>query len=151
MRRSALALLAALLSGSAVHAQNAYVDCPTILPHDAFLHRGGKLALLKLPAVPNTVCASTGFFDDSLPSKTRFEKRCDGSVAFHAVIRTDGSVRTAGVAHIERAGIAPVLHDRALEIRFAPPRLQGAPVCIRLDVSWDSAVPGKFNLPDGLR
>jgi hypothetical protein len=151
MRKIAPFLMCLALGCGAARAQNAYVDCPAILPHDAYLHQGGKLALLKLPDVPQKVCASVGFYDDALPTKTRFENRCDGAVQFHLVVRPDGSVRGAGVARIERAGIAPVLRDRALAIRFAPPLLGKEPVCVRLDAWWDSASPGKLHLPDDLR
>lgn len=151
MRLAAPLLLCLALGGEAAQAQNAYVDCPSILPHDAYLQQGGTLALRKLPPVPQKVCASIGVYDEAQPTKTRFEDRCDGAVQFHLVVRPDGSVRGAGVARIERAGIAPVLRDRALAIRFAPPRLANAPVCVRLDVWWDSTMPGELHLPEGVR
>ena len=151
MRIGLPALFCLFLSAEATSAQNAFVNCPSIMPHDAFLRQGGKLAVLKHPAVPQKVCASVGVYDEAAPGKTRFEERCDGSVQFHLVVRPDGSVRGAGVARIERAGIAPVLRDRALAIRFAPPRLEKTPVCVRLDAWWDSASPGEMHLPEGAR
>jgi hypothetical protein len=151
MRKALLIVCGMILGCTAAQAQNPFQGCPTILSHDAFLQRGGKLAVMRLPDVPSRVCTQVAVLDEKLTSKARFETSCDGSVQFHMVVKPDGSVRSAGVDHVQAAGMAAILHERAVAIRFAPPRLRKEPFCVKLDVRWDSTVPGKLRLPDDLK